>query len=74
VRRQGNHLGSDQFRHESPRINSLKLAIAISAGGNYLLCSLAFQRRLILLGHTFVGNHSVKQKILRSEQERESWS
>ena len=34
VRRQGNHLGSDQFRHESPGINSLSLAIAIGAGGD----------------------------------------
>jgi hypothetical protein len=74
VRRQGNHLGSDQFGHESPRINSLNVAITISAGGNSLLCSLAFQLRLMLLGHTFVGNDSVKRKILRSEQERESWS
>ena len=39
VRRQGNHLGSDQFGHESPRINSLNVAITISAGGNSLLCS-----------------------------------
>jgi hypothetical protein len=74
VRRQGNPLGSDQFGHESPRINSLNGAITISAGGNSLLCSLAFQLSLILLGHTFVGNDSVKRKILRSEQERESWS
>lgn len=74
VRRQGNHLGSDQFGHESPRINGLNVAITTSAGGNSLLCSLAFQLRLILLGHTFVGNDIVKRKILRSEQERESWS
>jgi hypothetical protein len=72
VRRQGNHLGSDQFRHASPRINSLNLAIPISAGGNSLLYSLAFQWRLILLGHTFVGTAS--NKNLRSEQERESGS
>ena len=74
VRRQGNHLGSDQFGHESPRIIGLNVTITIRAGGNSLLCSLAFQLRLILLGHTFVGNDSVKRKILRSEQERESWS
>jgi hypothetical protein len=74
VRRQGNHLGSDQFGHERPRIDGLNVAIAISAGGNSLLCFSAFQLRLILLGHTFVGNNSVKRKILRSEQERDSWS
>src|ERR1700760_2673836 len=49
VRRQGNHLGSDKLGHESPRIVSLNLAIAIGAGGSSLLCSLAFQRRLICL-------------------------
>src|SRR5580704_19773125 len=74
VRRQGNHLGSDKFGHESPRINSLNIALAISAGSNPLLCSLAFQRRLILLGQTFDGNNGVKQKILVSERERESWA
>jgi hypothetical protein len=44
----------------------VNIAITISAGGNSLLCSLAFQRRLILLGQTFDGNNSVKQKILGS--------
>src|SRR3984957_2541462 len=74
VRRQGNHLGSDKFGHESPRIDSLNIALAISAGSNPLLCSLVFQRRLNLLWTDFDGNDSVKRKILRSEQERESWS
>src|ERR1700738_4227522 len=66
VWRQGNHLDSDQLGHESPRINSLNVAIAISARGNSLLCSLAFQLRLILLGHTFVGNDTGTRKILRA--------
>jgi hypothetical protein len=74
VRWQGNHLGSDKFGHESPRIDSLNIALAISAGSNPLLCSLAFQRRLILLGQTFDGNNGVKQKILGSGRERESWA
>src|ERR1700734_2301480 len=74
VRRQGNHLGSDQFGHESPRINSLNVAITISAGGNILLCSLAFQMRLVRLDTLLLENDSVKRKILRSEQERESRS
>jgi hypothetical protein len=53
ARRQGNHLGSDQFGHESPRIGGLNVAIAIRVGDYSLLRSLAFQLRL-MLGHTFV--------------------
>src|ERR1700722_11481050 len=70
ARRQGNHRGADQFRDESPRIDSLNLAIAISAGGSSLLCSLAFQRRLICLDILLLGI-TAKQEILGRKQERD---
>jgi len=74
VRRQGNHLGSDQFGQREPRSQQPERRDHDQRRRQFSSVSLAFQLRLILLGHTFVGNDRVKRKILRSEQERESWS